>query len=440
MSSEGANPRISRLLQAVTGFETPVLVGAGGGLLLQPTILGELWPWTLTPFNAAFLGAIYASAMLTTFLLVLIGRWSPARVAVPMILVFTVVVLAVSLIYLDRFRLGSPATWLWFVLYVGIPVNAGYHLWLYRGLAAAGTRQWGAIVTGLLHAEAAVFAFYGLTLLLWPERSSAFWPWPVDAFHARMYSVAFLTPAIGLWLIARVAAWAEVLALAVTLVAGGVLSIVALIATDMTVHRVDWTAPGTWLWICIFAVLALTGGGLLRSLRSIKRPAGAWNESALIVPLRETALVLGVAFTVAGIAGFLPAFTHAVPHEAPSLGVSAAYGYLLGLFPVNAVHSLFHLIVGIGGIAAWLNAPLRRPYVRGFAIALATLTVMGLLPGFDVTFGLAPLFGHDVWLHGVEAVAAGYIGFVMPDAAAESGFSDTARSPATSLPESAGRP
>jgi hypothetical protein len=41
---------------------------------------------------------------------------------------------------------------------------------------------------------------------------------------------------------------------------------------------------------------------------------------------------------------------------------------------------------------------------------------MGLLPQLDVTFGLAPLFGHDVWLHGVEAVAAGYIGFVMPEA------------------------
>ena len=50
--------------------------------------------------------------------------------------------------------------------------------------------------------------------------------------------------------------------------------------------------------------------------------------------------------------------------------------------------------------------------MRAFAVSLALLTVMGLLPGFNVVFGLAPLFGHDVWLHGVEAVAAGYIGFV----------------------------
>jgi hypothetical protein len=40
---------------------------------------------------------------------------------------------------------------------------------------------------------------------------------------------------------------------------------------------------------------------------------------------------------------------------------------------------------------------------------------MGLIPGPDILFGLAPLFSHDVWLHGVEALAAGYVGFVMAD-------------------------
>ena len=52
---------------------------------------------------------------------------------------------------------------------------------------------------------------------------------------------------------------------------------------------------------------------------------------------------------------------------------------------------------------------------------LAGLTLMGLLPGLDTLFGLAPLFGHDVWLHGVEALAAGYVGWVMvaPDRSGE---------------------
>jgi hypothetical protein len=135
-----------------------------------------------------------------------------------------------------------------------------------------------------------------------------------------------------------------------------------------------------------------------------------------VIPPHAAALVFGVAFVAAGIAGFLPAFTHPAPPGAPPLIVPAAYGYLLGLYPVNAVHSLFHLTLGALGLAAFARPAWARTYVRGFAVVLAALAVMGLWPGLDRAFGLAPLFGHDVWLHGVEAVAAGYIGFVMPDA------------------------
>jgi len=49
-------------------------------------------------------------------------------------------------------------------------------------------------------------------------------------------------------------------------------------------------------------------------------------------------------------------------------------------------------------------------------VILAVLTVMGLLPGFDRAFGLAPLYGHDVWLHAVAAVAACYVGWIQPRA------------------------
>ena len=33
-------------------------------------------------------------------------------------------------------------------------------------------------------------------------------------------------------------------------------------------------------------------------------------------------------------------------------------------------------------------------------------TVMGLIPGLNTTFGLVPLYGHDVWLHALTAAAA----------------------------------
>jgi hypothetical protein len=40
---------------------------------------------------------------------------------------------------------------------------------------------------------------------------------------------------------------------------------------------------------------------------------------------------------------------------------------------------------------------------------------MGLIPGLDTTFGLVPLFSHDVWLHVLLAGGAAYFGFVHRD-------------------------
>jgi hypothetical protein len=49
------------------------------------------------------------------------------------------------------------------------------------------------------------------------------------------------------------------------------------------------------------------------------------------------------------------------------------------------------------------------------AIIYAVLAVMGIIPGLNTTFGLIPLYGHDIWLHAVIAIAAAYFGFVATD-------------------------
>jgi hypothetical protein len=45
------------------------------------------------------------------------------------------------------------------------------------------------------------------------------------------------------------------------------------------------------------------------------------------------------------------------------------------------------------------------------AVIFGVLTVMGLIPGLNTVFGLIPLFGHDIWLHALTAIAAAYFGF-----------------------------
>ncbi|HEX5780097.1 MAG TPA: DUF4383 domain-containing protein [Xanthobacteraceae bacterium] len=413
MQSRFNNPRVTELLLAVTGIEVLVLLGAGGGLLLVPADMAAIWPWKLTPFNAGFLGAIYLASAAPTISLVLIGRWAPARVVVPMIFLFSAVVLAVSLVYLDRFIPGNPSTWLWFLLYVGIPLNAAWHIRLYRDLPPAGP-PWPAPQRAALLAFQAALALYGLALLAAPGAATAFWPWPIDAFHGRVYSVVFLTPSIGLWLLARAGDRAETAAMAATLLVGGVLAIAALAAVDLRAYRIVWSAPGTLLWLAIFGAIACAGVLLLARLRSLPRPAGASTEAGLYISPRWAAFGIGVAFVAAGLGGFMPHLMHPAPASAPPLLVPAAHGYLLGFFPVNAVHSIFHFSVGVLGLAAFVWSGWALTYVRTFAVVLAALTVMGLVPGLNSLFGLAPIYGHDVWLHGVEAAAAGYVGFLMP--------------------------
>lgn len=414
MNTHATNPRVTTLLLSVTAIEVLVLLGSGGGLLFLPATLPEIWPWSLTPFNTAFLGAVYLAAMVTAMLLVLIGRWSPARVVVPMILIFTVIILVISLVYLDRFALKSPSTWLWFVLYIGIPLNAAYHVWRYRLLPPASSLRLSAGWRVYLLAQAGVLGLYGLGLLVAPDRFSAFWPWPVDAFHARLYSAAFITPALGSLLLVRAAAREEVLTMGLTLMALGFLPVLGIVMVDVATRRVNWMSGGTWVWIGGFALLVAAGIGLMWTSRRLPRLTTRINEAGFVISSRAVALVIGVAFTAAGLAGFLPMFTHQPPADAPHLILHQNYGYLLQLFPVNIIHSLFHLITGILGLLSYRRAATARTFVRGFAVALAVLTVMGALPGLNTTFGLAPLFGHDVWLHGVEAAAAAYVGFVMP--------------------------
>ena len=129
---------------------------------------------------------------------------------------------------------------------------------------------------------------------------------------------------------------------------------------------------------------------------------------------RYFSLVLGIIFLLVGIAGFVPGLLQ-TPEPAADVEVTQSFGRLMGLFPVNALHNLVHIIFGIWGIVAYRSYTGARGYSKAVAIIYAVLAVMGLIPGLNTTFGLIPLYGHDIWLHAVIAIAAAYFGFVASD-------------------------
>src|SRR5215203_3304265 len=106
---------------------------------------------------------------------------------------------------------------------------------------------------------------------------------------------------------------------------------------------------------------------------------------------RRFALVVGIVYLVVGIAGFIPGLVQG--QDYPDLAIDTGSGALLGLFPVNVVHHLVHLLIGILGIAAYRAFDTARLYSRALAIVYGVLAVLGLIEAgnLNTLFGLVPL-------------------------------------------------
>jgi len=129
------------------------------------------------------------------------------------------------------------------------------------------------------------------------------------------------------------------------------------------------------------------------------------------------ALFIGMAYVSAGILGLVPAALMSPPEDAPPVRFDVLYGWLLGLFPVNVLHSALHFAMGAWGIVAWRADHLGRGmdspkmYSRAFAIFFGAMGILGLVPALYTLGGLMPIHGHDAWLHAATAAIAGYFGW-----------------------------
>jgi len=123
------------------------------------------------------------------------------------------------------------------------------------------------------------------------------------------------------------------------------------------------------------------------------------------------ARVLGVLALLAGGLGFLPAVAPPPPIDAPVVTLSQHYGLLATMFPVNVATSGLAIFFGLWGLLASLNFAAAVNYCRWLMWVNLGGVAFGMLPITNTFFGIAPLYGHDIWLHLVITFVALFAGY-----------------------------
>jgi ABC-type transport system involved in multi-copper enzyme maturation permease subunit len=110
------------------------------------------------------------------------------------------------------------------------------------------------------------------------------------------------------------------------------------------------------------------------------------------------ALVIGAAYVLVGILGF---FVTGLENFA-----SPTNERLLGIFEINPLHNVVHLIIGFAGLALWKRRDTARAYGVALAVGYGLTFLFGLfVANKDTSANFLSINGADNGLHLISALA-----------------------------------
>ena len=109
--------------------------------------------------------------------------------------------------------------------------------------------------------------------------------------------------------------------------------------------------------------------------------------------MQTVARVVGFAFLLVGIAGFVPGLTTNL-YEGLEFAGDQGNAELLGIFQVSVLHNIVHALFGVGILMAATPAG-ARTYLLGSGTLYLVLFLMGIVGVGD----WVPLNSADNWLH-----------------------------------------
>jgi hypothetical protein len=111
---------------------------------------------------------------------------------------------------------------------------------------------------------------------------------------------------------------------------------------------------------------------------------------------QKLSMGLGIVYLVVGVLGFIP-------------GITTPQGLLLGIFAVNPLHNIVHLVAGAILVWAGMSADMVTQVNKVMAVVFAVLVVVSFIAPIAEGVAINP---PDTLLHLLSAALTGYVGYM----------------------------
>jgi hypothetical protein len=122
---------------------------------------------------------------------------------------------------------------------------------------------------------------------------------------------------------------------------------------------------------------------------------------------QKVTIGFGVVYALVGVLGFIPGITQ----FSTRYGAVPGEGLLLGIFAVNVIHNIAHLLLGgaliLGGWSAGAVVTTNRIMAAVFLLLTVASFIAPLVEGVNLN-------SPDTILHLASALLTGFLGFVAP--------------------------
>ena len=229
-----------------------------GSAIIQPALITVVLPWDASPLNARFIAALYLMGAISALLCMLAARYAEVRISLIEIGFVTGVLLLITAPHFGEFT-PQNFPYRWTIFYTIDPLVSALIWWRLRTSAAPPSGR--SPLAPLFLTYAAVLAVAGVILLSLPALAASLWPWALPPILGQVYSVFFLTFALGGLLAAREPGWAGVRVYVLANLC------MMLLIIGVSFWHADRFKPGptTWVWYALsLAGVVAFGVALLR--------------------------------------------------------------------------------------------------------------------------------------------------------------------------------